>query len=182
MKRYDNSRVYCYVKFDPSLFTELRELDLNTFVGLLFDKELPADADAIMSKIDMTEVKPVLEFIHAVHAAGDQDMYTYIMNYLIKIVGGREKMKAALLFHGPRGAGKDIIFEALFRIFYGVYYLHKFAKGINTEFNAEMSGKLFGLWCEIEATSDTAQALKNMLKSKTFEKHGKAKGIKARSC
>jgi len=175
--------VYRSVKFDLSLFPALEELDLNTFVGLPFDKQLPADADAIINMIiDMTEVKPVLEFIHAVLTAGDQDMYKYIMNYLIKMVSGREKMKAALLFHGPRGAGKDILFEALFRIFYGVYYLHKFAKGINTEFNAEMSGKLFGLWCEIEATSDTAQALKNMLKSKTFEKHGKAKGIKARSC
>ena len=73
-------------------------------------------------------------------------------------------------------------FEALFRIFYGAYYLHKCAKGVNTEFNFEMSGKLFGLWCEIQVASDTAQALKNMLKSKTFEKHGKSKDIKARSC
>ena len=76
VKRYDNSRVYRSVKFDPSLFPELGELDLNTFVGLRFDKELPADADAIIKmKIDMTKVKPVLEFIHAVLAAGDQDMY-----------------------------------------------------------------------------------------------------------
>ena len=110
VKRYDNSRVYRSVKFDSSLFPALGELDLNTFVGWPFDKELPADADEIMSKIDMTDVKPVLEFIHAVLAAGDQDMHDYIMNYLIKMVGGREKMKTALLFHGPRGAGKGIIF------------------------------------------------------------------------
>ena len=132
--------------------------------------------------IDMTDVKPVLEFIHAVLAAGDQDMYKYIMNYLIKMVGGREKMKTALLFHGPRGAGKDIIFEALFSIFYGAYYLHKYAKGVNTEFNSEMSGKLFGLWCEIQVMPKTVQPLKGMLKSRTFEKHGKGKDIKARSC
>ena len=65
---------------------------------------------------------------------------------------------------------------------YGAYYLHKCAKGVNTEFNSEMSGKLLGLWCEIQVTSDTAQTLKNMLKSKTFERHKKAKDIKACSC
>ena len=31
---YDNSRVYRSVKFDPSLFSKLGELDLNTFAGL----------------------------------------------------------------------------------------------------------------------------------------------------
>ena len=72
--------------------------------------------------------------------------------------------------------------EKLFSIFYGAYYLHKCAEGVDTSFNSEMSGKLFGLWCEIQVTPDTAQALKNMLKSKTFEKHGKSKDIKARSC
>ena len=73
---YDNSRVYRSVKFDPSLFPELGELDLNTFVGLRFDKELPATAGAIIKmKIDMTKVKPVLEFLRTVHASGDQDMY-----------------------------------------------------------------------------------------------------------
>ena len=45
-----------------------------------------------------------------------------------------------------------------------------------------MSGKLFGLWCEIQVTPKTAQPLKGMLKSMTFEKHGKGKDIKARSC
>ena len=183
VKRYDNSRVYRSVKFDPSLFPELGELDLNTFVGLRFDKELPADAGAIIKmKIDMTKVTPVLEFIHAVLAAGDQDMHDYILNYLIKMVGGREKMKAALLFHGPRGASKDIIFEKLFRIFYGAYYLHKTAEGANTSFNSEMAGKLFGLWCEIKVNDDSAQALKGMLKGTTFAKHGKGKDIEARSC
>ena len=73
-------------------------------------------------------------------------------------------------------------FDALFRKFYGAYYLHKCAKGVNTSFNSEMAGKLFGLWCEIEVTSDNVQAYKNMLKAKTIEIHGKGANIKARSC
>ena len=183
MKRYDNSRVYRSVKFDPSLFSKLGELDLNTFAGLRFDQELPATVDAIIDMIiDMTKVRPVLEFIHAVLASGDQDMYTYIMNYLIKMVGGREKMKAALLFHGERGSGKDIIFEKLFSIFYGGYYLFKTAEGVDTSFNSEMADKLFGLWSEIQVTQQTAQSFKAMLKGTTYTKHGKGKDIKARSC
>ena len=180
---YDNSRVYRSVKFDPSLFPKLGELDLNTFAGLPFDKELPATADAIINMIiDMTEVNPCSSSFTRCLRPVIKICTTYILNYLIKMVGGREKMKAALLFHGPRGSGKDIIFEKLFSIFYGGYYLHKTAEGVDTSFNSEMADKLFGLWCEIQVTQQTAQSFKGMLKGTTFTKHGKGKDIKARSC
>ena len=165
---------------NPGRNVQLGSLHVNTFAGTTFDQLLPtahADIDPNMDK-----VTPVLEFVRTVHADDDQPTFDYIMNWLTKMVGRREKMKTALLFFGPKGAGKDIIFERLISRMYGAYYVHKTAKGVDTSFNGEFAGKLFVLWCEIEVTMGNVQQLKDMVRSPDYVEHKKGKDIKARSC
>ena len=127
-------------------------------------------------------VQPVLGFILEVHAAGDTDMFDYIENYLTKMVGSRQKMRCAMVFYGKKGAGKDIIFENLFSLFYKGYFLKKSAKGVDTSFNSEFARMLFCLWAEIEISPETVQKMKDMITSKTIQEHAKGKDIMARSC
>ena len=108
-ERFDNSRLCRSVTCNPGRNVQLESLlHVNTFAGGPLGKYLPAaDTDIVP---DMGKAQPVLDFILPVHADGDQAMFEYIMNWLTKMVGRREKMKTALLFFGPKGAGKDIIF------------------------------------------------------------------------
>ena len=67
---------------------------VNTFAGGPFDRFLPKDLSAAYADIDpdMDKVQPVLDFILTVHADDDQPTFEYIMNWLTKMVGRREKM------------------------------------------------------------------------------------------
>jgi hypothetical protein len=183
-KQFENSRSCRGVICNPVRHANVGSLIVNTFAGGPFDRFLPRDLSAAYAAIDpdMDKVQPVLDFILTVHADDDQPTFDYIMNWLTKMVGRREKMKTALLFFGPKGAGKDIIFERLFSRMYGAYYVHKCAKGVDTSFNSEFAGKLFVLWCEIEVTPSNVQELKDMVRSSDFVEHKKGKDIKARSC
>ena len=183
-KQFENSRSCRGVICNPVRNVNVGSLIVNTFTGGPFDRFLPKDLSAAYASIDpnMDKVTPVLEFVHTVHADDDQPTFDYIMNWLTKMVGRREKMKTALLFFGPKGAGKDIIFERLFSRMYGAYYVHKCAKGVDTSFNSEFAGKLFVLWCEIEMTPRNVQELKDMVRSPSYIEHKKGKDIKARSC
>ena len=182
-ERFENSRSCRSVICNPGRNAKSdRSLSTRSRVGRSTGS--PKDLSAAYADIDpdMDKVQPVLDFILPVHADGDQATFEYIMNWLTKMVGRREKMKTALLFFGPKGAGKDIIFERLFSRMYGAYYVHKCAKGVDTSFNSEFAGKLFVLWCEIEVTPGNVQQLKDMVSATTFVEHKKGKDIKARSC
>ena len=180
--RFVNSRRFRSVVFDPSRDLDIGALDLNLFSGLPFAKYISGANVDIAGMIDMDLVTPVLDFILTVHAAGDEEAGQYILDFLTKMVGSRKKMKTALLFVGPKGAGKDIIFEALFSIFYGPYYIKKAGKGVSTSFNSEQKGKVFGLWNEVEVNKENVQQLKDMLKAIHWVEHGKGMNMKARSC
>ena len=180
--RCENSRRFRSVLFDPSRKPDTGALDLNLFSNLPFAKYISGANVDIAGMINMDLVTPVLEFIMTVHAAGDKEASQYILVFLTKMVGSRKKMKTALLFVGPKGAGKDIIFEALFSIFYGPYYIKKAGKGVSTSFNSEQKGKVFGLWNEIEVNKDNIQVIKDMLKAIHWVEHGKGVNMKARSC
>ena len=111
-KQFENSRSCRGVICNPGRHANVGALIVNTFAGGPFDRFLPKDLSAAYAVIvvNMDKVTPVLEFVHTVHADDDQPTFDYIMNWLTKMVGRREKMKTALLFFGPKGAGKDIIF------------------------------------------------------------------------
>ena len=164
---FENSRSCRGVICNPVRNANAGSLIANTFAGGPFDQFLPAAHAAIDPNMD--KVTPMLEFVRTVHADDYQPTFDYIMNWLTKMVGRREKMKTALLFFGPKGAGKDIIFERLFSRMYGAYYVHKCAKGVDTPFNSEFAGKLFVLWCEIEVTPSNVAAA---------EGHGQISGLR----
>ena len=87
-----------------------------------------------------------------------------------------------MIFYGKKGAGRGIIFENLFNLFYKGYFFKKSAKSVDTSFNSEMARMLLCLWAEIEITPTSVQKMKDMITSKTFQEHAKGKGIMARSC
>ena len=166
-ERFINSRSFRSVTFNPSRTASRRgKLHLNLFAGAPYDKYIKRDDDGAII-YDETLTQPALDFIQVVHANGSKTRCSNLIYYLSKMVYTREKMATALLFYGAKGAGKDILFELLLAKMYGSYYIKKGGKNVDKVHNGELAHKLFGLWSEIEVTSDSIQKVKDMFKSKT---------------
>ena len=165
-ERFINSRSFRRASFNPSRNASRRKLHLNTFAGAPYDKYIKRDDDGVII-YDETLTQPALDFMEVVHANGSKTRCSNLIYYLSKMVYTREKMATALLFYGAKGAGKDILFELLLAKMYGSYYTKKGGKNVDKVHNGELAHKLFGLWSEIEVTSDSIQKVKDMFKSKT---------------
>lgn len=93
----------------------------------------------------------------------DDGIYEWVLKWLaypIQFPGA--KMKTALIFHGPQGAGKNMFFEA-YKMIYGKYGLLVDQAALEDKYNNLFSAKLFLIGDEVVARQELYHT-KNMLK------------------
>lgn len=92
------------------------------------------------------------------------EVYKWVLKWLAYPIQHRgAKMKTALIFHGPQGAGKNLFFEAYAQIF-GKYARIVGQAEIDDKFNDWASGKLFMIADEVVARQELFH-IKNKLKA-----------------
>jgi putative DNA primase/helicase len=92
------------------------------------------------------------------------EVYQWVLKWLAYPIQHRgAKMKTALIFHGPQGAGKNLFFEAYAQIF-GKYSRIVGQAEIDDKFNDWASGKLFMIADEVVARQELFH-IKNKLKA-----------------
>ena len=92
-----------------------------------------------------------------------EEVYQWVLKWLAyPIQHPGAKMKTALIFHGPQGAGKNMFFEAYSSI-YGKYGLVVDQEAVEDKFNSLFSAKLFLIGDEVVARQELYHT-KNKLK------------------
>lgn len=92
-----------------------------------------------------------------------EQIYDWVLKWLAyPIQHPGAKMKTALIFHGPQGAGKNMLFEAVGAI-YGKYALVVDQDAIEDKYNSLFSAKLFLIGDEVVARQELYHQ-KNKLK------------------
>lgn len=93
----------------------------------------------------------------------DRAIYEWVLKWLAyPIQHPGAKMKTALIFHGPQGAGKNMFFEA-YKMIYGKYGLLVDQTALEDKYNNLFSAKLFLIGDEVVAHNELYHT-KNMLK------------------
>lgn len=96
--------------------------------------------------------------------SGKDEIYQWVLKWLaLPIQKHGAKMRTALIFHGPQGAGKNLFFEAYSAI-YGKYGRIIGQAEIDDKFNDWASGKLFMIADEVVARQELFH-IKNKLKA-----------------
>lgn len=97
-------------------------------------------------------------------SSNSDEVYQWVLKWLaLPIQKPGAKMKTALIFHGPQGAGKNLFFEAYAQIF-GRYSRIVGQAEIDDKFNDWASGKLFMIADEVVARQELFH-IKNKLKA-----------------
>ena len=92
-----------------------------------------------------------------------EEVYQWVLKWLAyPIQHAGAKMKTALIFHGPQGAGKNMFFEA-YQSIYGKYGLVVDQEAVEDKFNSLFSAKLFLIGDEVVARQELYHT-KNKLK------------------
>lgn len=92
-----------------------------------------------------------------------EEVYEWVLKWLAyPIQHPGAKMKTALIFHGPQGAGKNMFFEA-YQSIYGKYGLVVDQEAVEDKFNSLFSAKLFLIGDEVVARQELYHT-KNKLK------------------
>jgi len=141
--------------FDPSGRCELP--DINLFDGLPM---VPVDGDC----------EPIMELLYHLCAdsADNPDDVAAVVQWTLKWLALPlqrlgTKMRSALVFHGPQGAGKNLFFEIIAKI-YGRYAVVVGQEQIEDKFNDWASQKLFVIGDEVVARQELYHQ-KNKLKA-----------------
>ncbi len=106
----------------------------------------------------------LLRFLCSGEESGNDEVYQWVLKWLaLPIQKPGAKMRTALIFHGPQGAGKNLFFEAYSAI-YGKYGRIIGQAEIDDKFNDWASGKLFMIADEVVARQELFH-IKNKLKA-----------------
>lgn len=143
------------IKFEPGV--ELAEPCINLFDGFAM---APAAGDCA----------PILELMHhlcsesADTETGVAEVLAWALRWLaLPLQRPGTKMRSAMVFHGPQGAGKNLLFEIVAAI-YGKYSLVVGQEQLEDKFNDWASQKLFLIGDEVVARAELYHQ-KNKLKS-----------------
>lgn len=106
----------------------------------------------------------LLEHLCSGEESGNTDVYQWVLKWLAYPIQHKgAKMRTALIFHGPQGAGKNMFFEAYAQIF-GKYSRIVGQAEIDDKFNDWASGKLFMIADEVVARQELFH-IKNKIKA-----------------
>jgi putative DNA primase/helicase len=143
------------IMFEPG--RELAEPCINLFDGFAME---PAEGDC----------SPILELLHhlcsesADSDTGVEEVVTWALRWLaLPLQRPGTKMRSAMVFHGPQGAGKNLLFEIVAAI-YGKYALVVGQEQLEDKFNDWASQKLFLIGDEVVARQELYHQ-KNKLKA-----------------
>jgi putative DNA primase/helicase len=106
----------------------------------------------------------LLEHLCSGEESGNNDVYQWVLKWLAYPIQNKgAKMRTALIFHGPQGAGKNLFFEAYAQLF-GKYSRIVGQAEIDDKFNDWASGKLFMIADEVVARQELFH-IKNKIKA-----------------
>lgn len=106
----------------------------------------------------------LLEHLCSGEESGNTEVYQWVLKWLAYPIQNKgAKMRTALIFHGPQGAGKNLFFEAYAQIF-GKYSRIVGQAEIDDKFNDWASGKLFMIADEVVARQELFH-IKNKIKA-----------------
>lgn len=106
----------------------------------------------------------LLEHLCSGEESGNKEVYEWVLKWLAYPLQNKgAKMRTALIFHGPQGAGKNLFFEAYAQIF-GKYSRIVGQAEIDDKFNDWASGKLFMIADEVVARQELFH-IKNKIKA-----------------
>lgn len=106
----------------------------------------------------------LLQYLCSGEENGTDEIYKWVLKWLAyPLQNPGAKMRTALVFHGPQGAGKNLFFEAYAAI-YGLYGRIIDQSAIDDKFNDWASKKLFMIADEVVARQELFH-IKNKLKS-----------------
>jgi putative DNA primase/helicase len=143
------------LRFEPGL--ALPEPCINLFDGF----EMKA------KKGDCAAIVELLQFLCSESAPTDEErakVCAWVLRWLaLPLQRPGTKMRSALVFHGPQGAGKNLLFEVVAAI-YGKYALVVGQDQLEDKFNDWASQKLFIIGDEVVARAELYHT-KNKLKA-----------------
>ncbi len=146
-----------HVVFEPGV--ELPEGHVNLYNGLALEPLPATDVD----------VAPMLELLHhlcstsADSDVGVEAVTTWVLRWVaILVQRPGVKLKTAMVFHGPQGAGKNLFFDAL-RTLFGKYGVMVGQNELEDKFNDWLSAKLLVIGNEV-VTRQELYHNKNKLK------------------
>ena len=146
-----------HVVFEPALDLEDDPARVNLYDGLAMEPK-------------KGECGPILELLHhlcaesAPTAEGAAAVMAWVLRWLaLPLQRPGTKMRSALVFHGPQGAGKNLLFEVVAKI-YGKYALVVGQDQLEDKFNDWASMKLFLIGDEVVARAELYHQ-KNKLKA-----------------
>lgn len=146
-----------HVVFEPG--AELPLGHVNLYSGLEM-KPLPASEG---------DVQPMLQLLHHLCSTsastdeGVEHIFTWVLRWIALLVQRPGvKIKTALVFHGPQGAGKNLFFDAL-RVILGKYGVMVGQNELEDKFNDWLSAKLLVIGNEV-VTRQELYHNKNKLK------------------
>ena len=106
----------------------------------------------------------LLEHLCSGEESGNTEVYQWVLKWLAYPIQHKgAKMRTALIFHGPQGAGKNLFFEAYAQVF-GKYSRIVGQAEIDDKFNDWASGKLFMIADEVVARQELFH-IKNKIKA-----------------
>lgn len=106
----------------------------------------------------------LLEHLCSGEESGNKEVYQWVLKWLAYPIQHKgAKMRTALIFHGPQGAGKNLFFEAYAQVF-GKYSRIVGQAEIDDKFNDWASGKLFMIADEVVARQELFH-IKNKIKA-----------------
>ncbi len=145
---------------------------LNLFRGLLAKP---------VEQVDMTKIQFLLNHIRIVWAKQDNNLYSYILQWLGNILRGNKNGSAIVLYSSLEGAGKNIVTDFLRDFVIGSSYA---ADGqiedVTGKFNSPYANKILTIVNEVPADGDkshgysVAERMKNLVTNQKFrwEKKG----------
>ncbi|MCK5019609.1 MAG: hypothetical protein KAS32_21300, partial [Candidatus Peribacteraceae bacterium] len=162
--RTKNELIYSTVVFDPDAGT-MGDSRFNTWRG--WKAQVPDDG------IDLTVIQPMLNLIHDVLADGDDDMYTYVLQWfktMLKYPGGRTNI--ILLLCSDQGVGKGILTDFIIDYVCGSRLTLTASKlsDVCGQFNSIIAGKKFCVLNELSTVKTEWRGLMDKMKALITDK------------
>jgi hypothetical protein len=155
------------ITFDPRHNYKAEPRTLNIFTDILINADVVRE---FMTPLSLTHeeiieiVKPWLDHVRLVLAAGHDESYQFIMNWVYLLLVLREKLDVALVFWSKQGGGKSVFCEMLMDIIGADFSIEiQTDTALTGEFNDHLATKI--LACIEEATFAGDHRSQNALKS-----------------
>lgn len=149
MKWFNNDTLHIYDIIVDTKKGFLNGSDLNIFGGFKYDSKASELKEDMKEGVDM-----MLQFIKTVWCSGNEDSYTYIINWFANLCQGNKNNTILYLKSFTEGIGKSSVTSFLMKHVLGnKICIESNSDPLKTAYNEILSGKLLVVFEELECAS-----------------------------